>query len=72
MSAFDDRLWTRLVDEHDADRVALGSVPKRRSKRSLLVGASGVAAVSVAAASGESNMVSDGVAACQSCEESIA
>jgi hypothetical protein len=48
MSAFDDRLWTRLVDEYDADRVALGSVPKRRSKRSLLVGASGVAAVSVA------------------------
>jgi hypothetical protein len=48
MTAFDDGLWTRLVDEHDADRVALGSVPKQRSKRPLLVGASGVAAVSVA------------------------
>ena len=49
MSAFDDGLWTRLVDEHAADRVALGSVPKGRSKRPMLVGASGVAAASVAA-----------------------
>src|SRR5262249_54987871 len=48
MSAFDDGLWTRLVDEHDADRVILGSVPKPRSRRPLLVGMSGVAAVSAA------------------------
>ncbi len=52
MSAFDDGLWTRLVDEHDADRVALGSVPARRSKRlrkrPLLLGAGGLAALSVA------------------------
>ena len=48
MSAFDDGLWMRLVDEHEADRVALESVPEQRSKRPLLVGVSGVAAVSVA------------------------
>jgi hypothetical protein len=48
MTAFDDDLWTRLVEEYGADRVALGLVRKRRSKRPLLVGASGVAAVSVA------------------------
>jgi len=48
MSAFDDGLWTRLVDEHEADRVALGSVPKESSKRPLLVGASGVAVVGIA------------------------
>ncbi len=48
MTAFDDGLWTRLVEEYGADRVAFGSVPERRSKRGLLVGASGVAAASVA------------------------
>ena len=48
MTAFDDGHWTRLVDEHGADRVAFGSVPERRSKRPLLVGVSGVAAASVA------------------------
>jgi hypothetical protein len=48
MTAFDDGLWTRLVDEHRADRVALGSVPTQRSRRPLLVGVSGVIAVSVA------------------------
>lgn len=48
MTAFDDGLWTRLVDEHGADRVALGSVPKQRSGRPLLVGASGAGALTVA------------------------
>jgi hypothetical protein len=48
MTAFDDGLWLRLVDEHDADRVALRSLPKRRSRRPLLVGASGAAAVAAA------------------------
>ena len=48
MTAFEDGLWTRLVQEHDADRVALGSAPKQRSRRPLLVGASGVVAVTVA------------------------
>ena len=48
MAAFDDGLWTRLVAEHEADRVALGSVTRQRSKRPLLVGASGAAAVTVA------------------------
>lgn len=41
-------LWTRLVDEHEADRVALGPVPEQSSRRPLLVGVSGAAAVSVA------------------------
>jgi hypothetical protein len=48
MSAFDDGLWARLVDEHDADRLTLGSVPKQGSRRPLLVSVGGVAAVSVA------------------------
>jgi hypothetical protein len=50
MTAFDDGLWTRLVDAHQADRVALGSVPEQRSRRPLLVGVSGGLAVSVAGA----------------------
>lgn len=48
MTAFDDGLWTRLVDEHGADGVALGPVPKRRDRRRLLVGASGIAVAGVA------------------------
>jgi len=48
MTAFDDGLWTRLVDEHGADRVVLLSVPDKRNKRPLLLGVSGVAVVSVA------------------------
>lgn len=48
MTAFDDGLWTRLVEEHQADRVALGPVPEQRSRRPLLVIVSWVAAVSVA------------------------
>jgi hypothetical protein len=48
MTAFDDGLWTRLVDEHDADGVALGPVPEKRTRRRLLVGLSGAAAASVA------------------------
>jgi hypothetical protein len=47
MAAFDDGLWARLVNEHEADRVALGPVPEHWSRRPLLVSASGVAAVSV-------------------------
>jgi hypothetical protein len=50
MTAFDDALWTRLVDEHGADRVALGSVRERRSRRPLLVGVSGAAALGAAGA----------------------
>ena len=46
MTAFDDGLWARLVDEHGADRVALGAVPQQRSRRRLLVGVSGVVAAS--------------------------
>jgi hypothetical protein len=48
MTAFDDGLWSRLVDEHGADRVILGYVVKQRRRRPLLVRASGVAAVSAA------------------------
>jgi hypothetical protein len=48
MSAFDDGLWTWLVDEHEADRVALRPVQQQRSRRPLLLGVSGVAAASVA------------------------
>jgi hypothetical protein len=48
MSAFDDALWTRLVDEHEADRVALRPVPEQRRRRALLVCVSGVTAVSLA------------------------
>ncbi len=46
MTAFEDGLWERLVDEHAADRVALGRVAKPRSRRRLLVGVSGIAAAS--------------------------
>jgi hypothetical protein len=48
MSAFDDALWTRLVDQHEADRVAIRPVRKQNSRRPLWVGFGGVAAVSVA------------------------
>jgi hypothetical protein len=48
MSAFDDGLWTRLVDEHDADRVGLRDVSKQQSRRPLVLGAGGLAAVSLA------------------------
>ncbi len=33
MTAFQDGLWTRLVEEHDADRVALQTAPEASSKR---------------------------------------
>jgi hypothetical protein len=46
MTAFDDGLWARLVDEHQADRVALSPAPQQRHRRRLLVGVSGVAAAS--------------------------
>ena len=46
MTAFDDGLWARLVDEHGADRVVLGPAPQQRSRRPLLVGVTGVAAAS--------------------------
>jgi hypothetical protein len=48
MTAFDDGLWTRLVDEHSADRVAVGPVPKQQRRRPLLVRAGGAVAVSSA------------------------
>ncbi len=48
MTAFDDGLWTRLVDEHAADRVALRPVPQHGNNRRLLIGGSGIGAVTVA------------------------
>ncbi len=33
MTAFQDGLWTRLVEQHDADRVALQTAPATSSKR---------------------------------------
>jgi hypothetical protein len=33
MTAFEDGLWTRLVEEHDADRVALQTAAEASSKR---------------------------------------
>jgi hypothetical protein len=33
MTAFEDGLWARLVEEHDADRVALRTAPEASSKR---------------------------------------
>ncbi len=38
MTGFDESLWARLVDEHDAHLVALGPAPKRMHKRPLLLG----------------------------------
>jgi hypothetical protein len=48
MTAFEDGLWTRLVDEYDADRVALGSKPNHGSRRHVVAGAGSAAAASVA------------------------
>ena len=48
MTAFEDGLWTRLVDEHHADRVVLGPMPEPRARRRLLVGASGAAVAGMA------------------------
>jgi len=49
MTAFDDGLWTRLVDEHEADRVGFGDVAKRKPTPPLLLGVSGVAIAGAAA-----------------------
>jgi hypothetical protein len=54
MPAFDDGLWSRLVEEHDAHLVALTTAPKQIDKRPLLLGGgvAVLAAVTVAAAVG--------------------
>lgn len=46
MTAFDDGLWTRLVEEHDADRVTLDADGGHANRRRLVLG-SGLAAVLV-------------------------
>jgi hypothetical protein len=48
MTAFDDGLWSRLVDEHEADRVALGPLLNQRRGRPLLLGVTGLAVASAA------------------------
>jgi hypothetical protein len=50
MTAFDDGLWTRLVEEHGADRVELQISSPQRNRRPLLLGLSGLGAVSAAGA----------------------
>jgi hypothetical protein len=50
MTVFDDSLWTWLVNEHAADRVALGSVREQQSRRPLLVGVSSAVALGAAGA----------------------
>ena len=49
MTAFEDGLWTRLVDEHDADRVCLRVGPNQSSRRPLLIGGSLTALAATAA-----------------------
>src|SRR5215469_15388331 len=49
MTAFDDGLWTRLVEEHGADRINLRRARDSGNKRPLLLGVSGAALVSIAA-----------------------
>lgn len=51
MTAFEEGLWARLVDEHDADRVTLATVPEQTHKRPLVIGGSltTLAAISAAA-----------------------
>jgi hypothetical protein len=48
MTAFDDGLWARLVDEYAADRVALRAAPPQKRNRRLLIGGGGIGAVSLA------------------------
>jgi hypothetical protein len=50
MTEFEDGLWTRLVEEHDADGVSLTVVPERRAPRRLLVGGGATATAAIAAA----------------------
>ena len=51
MTEFEDGLWARLVEEYDADNVAMSPVRTRTSRRPLLVGggAATVAGATVAA-----------------------
>lgn len=49
MTAFEDGLWTRLVDEHDADRASLPARRTHRAKRPLIGGGVAVAIAAAAA-----------------------
>lgn len=50
MTAFEDGLWARLVDEHDADGVTLSSSTKQTRGRPLVVGGSLVTLAAISAA----------------------
>lgn len=50
MTAFDESLWARLVDEHDAHLVALGPVAQQTNKRRLVLGGGVVALAATSAA----------------------
>lgn len=49
MTAFDDGLWMRLVEEHDADRVGFETRGSERSRRPVVVGLSGLGVAGAAA-----------------------
>jgi hypothetical protein len=40
MTSFEDRLWERLVDEHDADRVTIAAPRKQLNHRPVMLGGS--------------------------------
>lgn len=48
MTAFEDGLWARLVDQHGADGVTLGTAPRGRARKRLFMGLGGVAVASTA------------------------
>ncbi|MGH2844254.1 MAG: hypothetical protein ACRDKL_11840, partial [Solirubrobacteraceae bacterium] len=54
MTAFEDGLWERLVDEHDADHVSITAPRQRSNRRPLVIGGSltGLAAATAAAVIG--------------------
>jgi hypothetical protein len=54
MTAFEDGLWDRLVEEHDADRISIAAPRQRRNRRPLIIGGglSGLAAATAAAVVG--------------------
>jgi outer membrane murein-binding lipoprotein Lpp len=49
MNEFEDGLWQRLVEEHDADDLSLTFGPQRRAPRRLLVGGGATATAAIAA-----------------------
>lgn len=48
MSTFNDELWTRLVQDHDADHVGLAAPPRRRWPGAAILTASATALAATA------------------------